>query len=100
MAVLSARIRKLIALCNAVPDPETKKIAYHILSQLKGNISAMEEATAGLTADTPPHILCQYQEQLTDLKGELTDIRHILLSLNLTVSSSHAATGIASTLSL
>ena len=83
VAELSARIRKLVTLCSATPNPEVKKVASRRLAQLQSSISATEEAITALRGDTPPHIAHQYQEQLLDLKGELADVRHNLLSFDL-----------------
>ena len=59
-----------------------RKIASRRLSYLKNNLSAVNIAVHALIAESAElHLLHQYQEQLSDFKKELGDVRQTLLSL-------------------
>ena len=81
---LSMRIEKLITTCNLNSDSGARKMASRRLTHLKSNLAGVEAAVRSLKTDTAEiHVLHQYQEQLSDFKGELAEIRQTLLSLGL-----------------
>lgn len=73
----------LIATCDSASDSGAKKVASRRLTHLESSICAVSDAVSSLDRDAEPHLLRQYQEQLTDTKGELADIRRGLLSLGI-----------------
>ena len=83
VAELAITVERLIATCNSASDSGAKKIASRRLGHLKSSICATKDAVSGLDGSAELHLLHQYQEQLTDYKGELAGVRHSLLSLGL-----------------
>lgn len=84
IAWLAVRIEQLIATSDLASESGTRKIALRRLSCVKSNLSAIRSAISELTGDpAETHLLHHYQEQLSDFKKELGDIRHSLLSLGL-----------------
>ena len=84
IATLAVRIEQLVATCNSASDSGARKIASRRLAHLKSNLSAVNSAVTSLTVDSAErHLLHQYQEQLSNFKKELADIRYNLLSLGL-----------------
>ena len=76
------RIEQVIATCSFTSGLGARKIASRRLSYLKNNLSAVSTAVHALSAESAElHLLHQYQEQLSDFKKELGDVRQTLLSL-------------------
>ena len=80
---LAVRVERLIAACSSASDSGAKKIASRRLSHLKRNLSSLNEAVFAMEGSAETPLLKQYQEQLTDFKQELADVRHELLTLGL-----------------
>ena len=79
---LAIRIEQVIATCSLTSGLGAGKIASRRLSYLKNNLSAVSTAVHALTAESAElYLLHQYQEQLSDFKKELGDVRQTLLSL-------------------
>ena len=84
IAELAVRVEQLIADSDSASESGTKQIASRRLSCLKSNLSAVCSAMSELTGDpAETHLLHHYQEELSDFKKELGDIRHTLMSLGL-----------------
>ena len=85
MAILAVRVQQLITL-SASPSSDTdpRKIASRRLARLQKSISSVKDAVTALKGDSDDaFVLRQYEEQLTDHKKELSDIRTSLLSIDL-----------------
>ena len=82
VAELTARIEQLIRLCSSASDASPRKIASRRHAHLKKTLSSMKEAISA-DDDDDPCLLRQYEEQLGDVKGQLSDIRNSLLHLSL-----------------
>ena len=68
---------QLIKLCSS----EARSVATRRLSQFKASLSAVNTAITALTGDAKEvHLVYLYQEQLSDYKKELGDIRHDITS--------------------
>ena len=79
---LAMRIEQVIGACSLTSSHGARKIVSRRLSYLKNNLSAVNTAVHALTAESAGlHLLHQYQEQLSDFKKELGDVRQTLLSL-------------------
>ena len=81
--IIAERIELLIASSSSSSDTGEKKIASRRLSHAKSSLSSLDADVSALGESPEPHLLHQYQEQLTDVKGELASIRHSLLPLEL-----------------
>ena len=85
MAILAVRVQQLITL-SASPSSDTdpRKIASRRLARLQKSISSVKDAVTALKGDSDDaFVLKQHEEQLTDFKKELSDIRTSLLSIDL-----------------
>ena len=80
---LAARIEQLINLCASSLDSSPRSIASQRLSHLQKTLSSISVAITSSDGAADPCLLRQYEEQLRDIKRELTDIRNSLLLLNL-----------------
>ena len=79
---LAMRIEQVIGACSLTSGHGARKIVLRRLSYLKNSLSAVSTAVHALTAESAElHLLHQYQEQLSDFKKELGDVRQTLLSL-------------------
>ena len=83
VAELTVRIQQLITLCTSSLDSSPRKIASRRLSHLQKTLSTIGKAIASSDSTADPCLLRQYEEQLGDVKRELTDIRNSLLPLDL-----------------
>ena len=83
VAELAAHIEQLINLCASSSDSSPRMIASQRLSHLQKTLSSISETIASSDQSTDPCLLRQYEEQLIDVKKELTDIRNSLLPLDL-----------------
>ena len=83
VAELAVRVERLTATCDSASDSGTRKVVSRMIAHLNNNISAVDAAISSLEGSAELHLVHQYQEQLTDLKGELADVRRTLLSLGL-----------------
>ena len=84
VAVLTARIQQLVSACTPSSDLSLRKIASRRLSHLQKSLSSVRMAIT--TSGEEPLDVCllrQYEEQLSDCKKELADVRNSLLSLDL-----------------
>ena len=84
VAVLTARVRQLVSACTPSSDLSLHKIASRRLSHLQKSLSSIRMAIT--TSGEEPLDVCllrQYEEQLSDCKKELADVRNSLLSLDL-----------------
>lgn len=82
VSILAMQIEQVIGACSLTSGFGARKIVSRRLSYLKNNLSAVNTAVHALTAESAElHLLHQYQEQLSDFKKELGDIRQTLLSL-------------------
>ena len=78
---LAMQIEQVIGACSLTSGFGARKIVSRRLSYLKNNLSAVNTAVHALTAESAElHLLHQYQEQLSDFKKELGDIRQTLIS--------------------
>ena len=82
VAQLAVRIQQLITLCTSSLDSSPRKIASRRLSHLQKTLSTIGEAITSSDVTADPCLLRQYEEQLGDVKRELTDIRNSLLPLD------------------
>ena len=96
IAELAVRIEQLIATSDSASESGARKTASRRLSCMNSNVSAIRSAITELTGDpAETHLLHHYQEQLSDFKKELGDIRHSLLSLGLREGDELEASAIA-----
>ena len=79
---LAMRMEQVIGACSLTSGLGARKIVSHRLSYLKNSLSVISTAVHALTAESAElHLLHRYQQQLSDFKKELGDIRQTLLSL-------------------
>ena len=88
MATLSTRIKWLIVVCDS-SEFGPLKIASRKLVHFERNLFTVNERIGSLSGGSDDVcLLCQYEEQVRDLKVELGDICSILLSLGVEESIS------------
>ena len=78
---LDVRIQHLIATCSPPQDSNSHKLAHKRLLRLRKNLSESESVLSSDSDDVC--MIHQHQEQLSDFKDELIDVRNSLLSLDL-----------------
>ena len=86
IAVLTVRVQQLISACTRASsgDANPRRIASRRLSHIQKSLSSVDDAIKALTGDSDDtFVLHQYEEQLTDYKRELSDVRTSLLSIDL-----------------
>ena len=84
VALLSLRIQKLIAVCTALSPSSPYQVATKRLLRVREALTKVSDAIAApITGPDSVCLLHQHQEQLSDLKKELGETRHSLLSLEL-----------------
>ena len=84
IAQLGIRIQRLIAACSKSLDSNPHKIASKQLGCLKARLSKVEEFISSMSSDTDNTcLLKQHEEQISEFKKELSDVRTTLLSLDL-----------------
>ena len=84
VAQLGIRIQHLVTACSKSSDSNPRKIASKQLSRLKAKLSSVGDSIASLSSDTDNTcLLKQHQEQLSEFKKELKDVRNSLFSLDL-----------------
>ena len=76
------RSQRLIAACSKSPDSDPHKTTSRHLTRLKSRLSKVQDSISPLEAENTC-LLKQYEEQLSEFKGELGDVRTSLLSLDL-----------------
>ncbi len=83
IADLAIRIQKLLSTCSSYSTNPTNPQSHKLL-HLQRSLSSVKEAVSSL-AGGDEHVchLQQHQEQLSDFKRELADIRDCLLALDL-----------------
>ena len=81
VATLSIRIQKLITSCVSEYSSSTNQVALKHLTKMKNTLSSIDEAGTGLGSDSDDTcLLHQYQDKLSDLKIEMSDVNTRLLS--------------------
>lgn len=84
VAQLSICIERLISACPKSLDSNSYKIASKRLTHLKARLSLVEESITPMPTETDDTcLLKQHEEQLSEFKKELGDVRTSLLSLDL-----------------
>ena len=84
IAELSARIQQLANACTPSSNPPLRKIASRGLSHLKKALSSVRTAIASSEEGSMDVcLLRQYEEELSDCKKQLADVRNSLMSLDL-----------------
>ena len=84
VAELAVRIQQLINLCTSFSEDSPRKLASRRLIHLQKSMSPISAAVAALSGEPDDTcLLQQYEEQLSDCKRELADLRSGLLSLDL-----------------
>lgn len=78
---LSLRLENLLRECSAKSESAPHKIALRSLTNLRERLNVILSALSKLSG-TPEevHLVEQYQEQISDLKKELSDTRQTILS--------------------
>ena len=80
VAELAARMQQLISVCTSSSDSSPREIASRRLSRLQKNLSSISTEIATLSGRPDDScLLLQYEDQLSDCKKELTDVRNSLL---------------------
>ena len=83
IADLSVRVNQLIAACTC-SDSAPRKLATRRLAHVGKSLSNISTSIRKLSGDaSEAHVLRQYDEQLIDLKKELSETRNSLLTLEL-----------------
>ena len=91
VAELAGRIKQLITACSS-SDTTPHKIAARRLAHVRKTLSDVSTAVGALGEGSDDvHRLHQYQEQLIDLKGDLSETRSVLLTLELAESDGLAS---------
>ena len=91
VAELAVRIKQLITACSS-SDTTPHKIAARRLAHVRKTLSDVSTAVGALGEGSDDvHRLHQYQEQLIDLKGDLSETRSVLLTLELAESDGLAS---------
>ena len=75
---LAARVELLISVCGAASDSLPRKITSRRLSHSRKTLSSISETVMSRDRAADPCLLHKLQEQLSDIKKELTDIRNSL----------------------
>ena len=84
IAQLGIRIQRLIAACSKSLDSNPHKIASKQLGCLKARLSKVEESISSMSSDADNTcLLKQHEEQISEFKNELSDVRTSLPSLDL-----------------
>ena len=84
VSALTVRLQKLITTCTSIADPDVRKIPSRKLTRLEKNLTSMNDQIKALTSDSGDSCLIhQFEEQVSDLKKELSSVRDSLLSLDL-----------------
>ena len=79
IAELSVCVSQLINACTSSPT----KITSRKLTRIERALSNVDTTIATLDGGSELHLLHQYEEQVSDLKKELSDVRNKLLTLGL-----------------
>jgi hypothetical protein len=85
IALLGIRIQRLITACSKSPDSDPHKIASkQLTTHLKTRLSSVVDSISSMSpAADNTCLLKQHEEQLSEFKKELSDVRTSLLSLDL-----------------
>ena len=82
VASLTSRIERLLETCSSAADSGARKVSSRRLSQFETRLSTVNTAITALSGDPKEiHLVYLYQEQLSDFKKELGDIRSEVTSL-------------------
>ncbi len=88
MSRLTIRVGKLITTCSSRTDSGRLKIVSKRLNHLEKGISSVHDAIPSTPLDDDKIcLLHQYEEKLSEFKGELSDVRSELLSHDLEETS-------------
>ena len=99
IALLSARIRQVMNSCASPssysPAIDNRKVVTRKLSRLEKAVSLIREAINASPAPTDACLLAQFEEQLRDLKSELSGVSDSILNMDLdetdAITKSHDA---------
>ena len=81
---LGVRLQQLISACSSPSDSNPRKVPLKRLSRLQKILSSISDSITSLPAGSDCMcLLHQYEEQLSEMKGELSDIRNGLFALDL-----------------
>ena len=82
VGTLSIRIQRLITSCVSASSFSTNQVVLKRLTKMKKSLSSIDETVTGLRSDSDNTCLVhQYQEQMSYLKKEMSDVNTRLLSL-------------------
>ena len=83
VAQLGLRIQQLMAACST-PDSSPRKVSAKRLARLQRKLISISDTITSLPSDSDNVcLLRQYEEQLSEFKGELSDVQNGLYSLDL-----------------
>jgi len=83
-AQLGLRLRKLISLCSSPSKADARKVPHKRLTHIQRALSSITAALSSLPSGSDGIVLLrQYEEQLSEFKTELGDIRNSLYALDL-----------------
>jgi len=81
---LGVCLQQLISACSSPSDSNPRKVPLKRLSRLQRILSSISDSITSLpTGSDGMCLLHQYEKQLSEMKGELSDIRNGLFALDL-----------------
>jgi len=80
---LGVRLQQLISACSSPSDSNPRKVPLKRLSRLQKILSSISDSITSLPTGSDGMCLHQYEEQLSEMKGELSDIRNGLFAFDL-----------------
>ena len=84
VSLLTVRVQKLVSVVETAPDPNACKIFLRRLALLQRTLSPVRDAIDALSGDSDDICLLRHhEEQLSDIKKELQDVRTNLVKLDL-----------------
>ena len=82
ITTLSVRVKQLVNTCSSASDSGARKIASRSLTDLNKRLAAAKTAATTLSGKPEEtHLLHQYQEQLTDFKGNNSAVSDTMFCL-------------------
>ena len=79
VSLLTVRVQKLVSDCATAPDPNACKIFLRRLALLQRTLSPVRDAIGALSGDSDGIcLLHHHEEQLSDIKKELQDVRNLV----------------------
>ena len=84
--ILKIRIKKIIRSCNSAAETSKDDLFFvtRKLSTVKGNMVSIKAGIQPLTGkDDEIHLICQYEDEISEMKRELSNIYDSLLQLKL-----------------